>query len=446
MGLGTFQLQGDCQMAATAEVGAALRRAREHYTRKNPGSLEQFEKACMVFPGGSTRTSLFYEPFPLTMVRGAGAHLWDTDGHEYVDFLGEYTAGLFGHTDPKIGEAIRSAFDSGIDLGAHNLHEATLGRLIQARFPSMELLRFTNSGTEANLMAISAARAITKRCKILVFDGSYHGGVFSFAGGGNVINAPYEFLVAEYNDVEQTLGLLDANANELAAVLIEPMMGAGGCIPAERQFLQALRDRTLEHGILLVFDEVMTSRLWPGGLQEMHGIRPDVTTLGKYIGGGMSCGAFGGRADIMSHFDVRREGGFPHAGTFNNNVLTMAAGVAGMELFTAESTKDLNARGEQLRRRLNDLARGKGANMQFTGIGSMMNMHLRRAPIRNASDVAASDLSLRQLLFLELVGAGIWCGCQGMFVLSLPSTEADCDALIAGVAGVIDAHSPLLVG
>ena len=215
------------------------------------------------------------------------------------------TAGLYGHSHPVIYAAIHEALDGGIDLGANNRLEAKLAALVCARFPSIEMVRFTNSGTEANLMAIGAARAITKRAKILVFNGAYHGSVLSFAGGGNPMNAPFEFVVAKYNDLDQTITLLEKNANDLAAVLIEPMMGSGGCIPAEKPFLEALRRATRRHGIYLIFDEVMTSRLSPGGLQEMYGILPDLTTLGKYIGGGMTCGAFGGHADIMERFDPR---------------------------------------------------------------------------------------------------------------------------------------------
>src|SRR5207248_4663534 len=301
---------------------------------------------------GNTRSAIFVDPFPLTMARGEGAHLWDLDGHEYVDFLSEFTAGLFGHSHPAIGRALDEALDSGWNLGAQGAAEGRFAAAICDRFPSVELVRFTNSGTEANLMAVSAARALTGRDKVLVFSGGYHGGVFYFRGKGSVINAPFDFLLAEYNDIEGTRALVEPHKGDLAAILIEPMLGGSGCIPADREFLADLRALASETGALLIFDEVMTSRLAPGGLQEAHGILADLTTLGKYVGGGMSFGAFGGRRDLMERFDPRRPDAFQHAGTFNNNVLTMNAGLVGLtEIYTPERSRALNAAGDRLRER-----------------------------------------------------------------------------------------------
>jgi glutamate-1-semialdehyde 2,1-aminomutase len=430
-------------MIATIDARTALGEAREQYASNNPESLARYAEACGVLPGGNTRTVLFYPPFPLTMVRGKDARLWDADGHEYIDFLGEYTAALYGHSNPAIRAAIERALDGGIDLGGHNSLEPKLAAALCSRFPSIELVRFTNSGTEANLMALSTARAITRREKVLVFNGAYHGGVFSFANGGGPINAPFEFVVATYNDLDHTMALLEKNAGSLAAVLIEPMMGAGGCIPAERAFLQALREAASKHGILLIFDEVMTSRLSPGGLQEAYGILPDITTLGKYIGGGMTCGAFGGRAEIMQRFDARQPGAFPHAGTFNNNVLTMSAGIAGMSLYTPEVARQHNARGDSLRRKLNELAKAEGVNMQFTGIGSMLNLHMCSGPVKNPADAAKADKDLADLFFFDLLAKGFWFARRGMVVLSLPNTDADCGRFAAAVEEFIDQRRPL---
>ena len=390
------------------DADAALAEAQEQYSADNPKSLKQYEEACEVFPGGNTRTVLFYPPFPLTMIRGEGANLWDADGHKYVDFLSEYTAGIYGHSHPVIRAAIDKALDGGIDLGGHNTLEAKLAAAVCARFPSLDLVRFTNSGTEANLMAVSAACAITGRKKILVFNGAYHGAVFFFTGGGSPINAPFGFVVANFNDTDQTMALLKKHADDLAAVLIEPMMGVAGCLPADETFLQALREETRKHGIYLIFDEVMTSRLSPGGLQELHDVLPDMTTLGKYIGGGMSFGAFGGRKDIMEHFDPRRADSFPHAGTFNNNVLTMSAGIAGLtQIYTPEAARQFNARGDQLRQRLNDLVKAKGVNMLFTGIGSMFNVHMRSGPVRTPDDASKADATLRELFFFDMIVDGM---------------------------------------
>ncbi len=426
-------------------LDAALAEAREQYTLKNPKSLAKYVEACAVMPGGNTRTVLFYPPFPLAMARGEGSTLWDADGHEYVDFLGEYTAGLYGHSHPTIRAAIDKALNDGIDLGGHNLLESKLAAVVCARFPSIDLVRFTNSGTEANLMSVSVACAITKRKKVLVFDGAYHGGVFFFAGGGSPINAPFDFVVAKYNDLDYTMNLVEKNAKELAAIIIEPMMGVAGCLPADKAFLQALRDASKKHGIILIFDEVMTSRLSPGGLQELHGILPDMTTLGKYIGGGMSFGAFGGRADIMERFDPRQPDSLPHAGTFNNNVLTMAAGHAGMtQLYGPEVARKHNARGDRLRERLNDLLKKKKLNMQFTGMGSMLCVHMQGGPIRTPADAEKGSADLRDLFFFDLLAHGIWIARRGMIILSLPITDEDCDKFVAAVDEFADARRSLL--
>src|SRR5438128_4632286 len=330
---------------ANIHLAAALAEAQEQYRAKNPKSLAQYEEACAALPGGNTRSAIYVEPFPLTIVRGEGAHLWDLDGHEYVDFLSEFTAGIYGHSHPVIRQAIAAALEGGLNFGSHNAAEARFAAAICSRFPSIELVRFTNSGTEANLMVVSAARAITGRPKILVFEGGYHGGVFYFRGHGSPLNAPFEYLLGRYNDIAAVEVLVGPFRAELAAILVEPMQGTTGCIPAERSFLAGLRALADETEALLIFDEVMTSRLAPGGLQEAHGILPDLTTLGKYVGGGMSFGAFGGRTAIMERFDPRRPDAFQHAGTFNNNVLTMNAGLVGLtEIYIPERARALNAR------------------------------------------------------------------------------------------------------
>jgi glutamate-1-semialdehyde 2,1-aminomutase len=419
---------------ANIDVAAALAEAQELYRARNPKSLAQYHEACAVMPGGNTRSAIFVDPFPLTMSRGEGSHLWDLDGHEYVDFLSEFTAGLFGHSHPKIRRAIDEALDSGWNLGAQGAAEARFAAAICDRFPSIELVRFTNSGTEANLMAVSAARALTGRDKILVFAGGYHGGVFYFRGKGSAVNAPFEFLLGEYNDVEGTRALVAPHRADLAAILIEPMLGGSGCIPATREFLADLRALASETGAILIFDEVMTSRLAPGGLQEVHGILPDMTTLGKYVGGGMSFGAFGGAARIMEWFDPRRADGFQHAGTFNNNVLTMNAGHVGLtEIYPPERARALNQFGDGLRERLNATVRRRGLAMQFTGIGSMIGVHMTDQPLRSAADAAKGHAGLLDLFYFDLVARGIWFAKRGMMALSIALDDADADKLIAAV-------------
>jgi glutamate-1-semialdehyde 2,1-aminomutase len=434
-------------MTANIDIAAALAEAAELYRARNPQSLAQHRRAAEVLPGGNTRTAIFVEPFPLTMARGEGGRLWDLDGHEYSDFLSEFTAGIYGHSHPQIRAAVERALRDGVNLGGHTAAEERFAAALCARFPSLDLVRFTNSGTEANLMAVAAARAITGRNKILVFTGGYHGGVFYFRGHGSPVNAPFDFLLGRYNDEDAVAALVAPHRDDLAAILIEPMLGGGGCIPAERQFLLYLRELASETGAVLIFDEVMTSRLAPGGLQEAHGILPDLTTLGKYVGGGMSFGAFGGRAELMERFDPRRADAFAHAGTFNNNVLTMAAGLVGLtEIYTPARAHALNEWGDRLRERLNAAAQRHRLAMQFTGRGSMFAVHMTRAPIRNADDAAKGDAGLRDLFWFDLTARGVWFAKRGMFALSIALDEADADKLLAAVEEFAETRAPLFAG
>ncbi|MFO1028031.1 MAG: aminotransferase class III-fold pyridoxal phosphate-dependent enzyme [Acetobacteraceae bacterium] len=427
-----------------ADIDAALAEAKEAYVTRNPKSLARYVEATTVMPGGNTRTVLHYNPFPIAMVRAEGCRMWDADGAEYVDFLGEYTAGLYGHSHPVIRKAIDTALDNGISFGASNMTEARFAKAVCERF-GLERVRFTNSGTEANLLAISVARIFTKRKKVLVFDGAYHGAVFGFAGGGSPINAPFDYVMAPYNDVEATRAVIATHANDLALVILEPMIGSGGCIPATHDFLRMLRAETSRVGALLIFDEVMTSRLAPGGLQSVSGVKPDLTTFGKYIGGGMSFGAFGGRGEILDLFDPRRPDALPHAGTFNNNVLTMSAGLTGLtQVYTPDAALALNARGEALRARLNALCDAAGAPMQFTGIGSMLAVHMTRAPIRSPGDAAAADQKLKELFFFDLLAHGVWLARRGMMTVSLPIGDAECDQLAGAVQEFLSARRSLL--
>jgi glutamate-1-semialdehyde 2,1-aminomutase len=429
---------------ANIDLTAALAEAEELYRARNPKSLAQHRRACAAMPGGNTRSAIHVDPFPLTIARGAGARLWDIDGHEYADFLSEFTAGIYGHSHPRIHQAIEAALAEGLNFGAHNVIEARFAAAVCARFPSIELVRFTNSGTEANLMAVSAARAITGRPKILVFKGGYHGGVFYFRGRGSALNAPFDFLLGDYNDLAAVEALVRPHRAELAAILIEPMQGTTGCILAERSFLAGLRALANETGALLIFDEVMTSRLAPGGLQEVHGILPDLTTLGKYVGGGMSFGAFGGRADLMGRFDPRRPDAFQHAGTFNNNVLTMSAGLVGLtEIYTSERARVLNTSGDRLRERLNATVRRHGLAMQFTGLGSMLSVHMTDGPIRSAADAARGNAALCDLFWFDLVARGIWFAKRGMFALSIALDDADHDKLVDAIEDFIQTRGLL---
>ena len=418
------------------DLPGAVEAARAAYAARRPLSAALHEQALEVLGGGNTRSVIAYAPFPTAMTRGEDCRLWDLDGHEYLDLCGEYTAGLFGHSEPRIHAVLHDVLRRGINFASVGPGEERLARLLCGRFPSLERVRFANSGTEANLMALTAARAFNGRSTILAFRGGYHGGVLTFPfAGSSPATLPLPFVLADYNDVAGATAAARGHASDLAAIIVEPMLGSGGCIPATADFLAALRALADETGAVLIFDEVMTSRHAAGGLQARLGITPDMTTLGKYIAGGMSFGAFGGRAGIMAQFG----GKLSHAGTFNNNVLSMNAGAVAMgEIFTAEAAEALYRRGEALRARLNSLAAAARAPLGFSGIGSMLTVHFRRPlPDRPYAQGQAEE-QLRELFFFDMLEAGIYLARRGMVALSLPVGEAELDRFVAAVAAFLD--------
>jgi len=422
----------------------AVIEARAAYETGHPESLKYFQAAQSVMPGGNTRSVLHYGPFPFTVVKGEGARIWDADGNDYGDFLGEYTAGLYGHNNPIIEAAVAKALKNGVVLGGPNIVEAKLARLICERFHAVERLRFTNSGTESNILAISAARAFTGRSDIIVVDRAYHGGVLTFEGK-SPLNVPFPIHKITFNQPDDARDTIRRLGDRLAAVLVEPMIGAGGGIPGDAEFHKALRDTSQEVGALLIFDEVMTSRHTAGGMQGYYQITPDLVSFGKYLGGGLTFGAFGGRADIIDRFDPTKPNAWGHAGTFNNNILTMSAGYAGLsEVYTPDVADGLFETGNAFRAAMQaDLAK-IDVPMQITGLGSMMVFHFADAPPTAPMDPGASPKELYELLHLDMIERGHFYARRGMINLSIATTQAEMDAFRAAFIDVIEARAPLI--
>ncbi len=426
------------------QLDQALAATIDQFKKRRPKTAAMHERAKSVMPGGNTRSVLFSAPFPIRIAEASGAKLKDIDGNEYYDFVGEYSAGIFGHSHQRIKVAVDEAMAFGLNIGAQHEREITFAEAIAKRF-SLQRLRFTNSGTEANMMALAAARCFTSRKKIMPMHGGYHGGTLYFSHGASPVNAPFECVMAHFNDVEGVRALIVRHTDDLAAVILEPMLGGGGCIAATPEFLTMLREETSTRGIILIFDEVMTSRLHPGGLSAHHNIQPDLKTLGKYIGGGMSFGAFGGRADIMDMFDPSKPGALPHAGTFNNNTLTMTAGrVAIEEIYTPDACRTLNARGEALKSRLNDLFMRYQAPMQVTGMGSLLTIHPKAGTIEKPEDLDHTDLRIKRLLYLHLLDNGIYIAERGFMALSLSIDDKACDALAEAVENFIETSKSVI--
>lgn len=414
----------------------ALERARDRYAAKRPVSRDTFERACRVFPGGSTRSVLDVSPFPFRIASASGARITDVDGLEYVDLLGDYSAGLLGHDPGPVGDAVRRTLDTGWSYGGVHTDEVRFAEAVCERFPSIDQVRFTNSGTEANLMAVQVARHHTGRDGVVVCDGAYHGGLLYFGHGGEALLAPFDFRRLRYNDVDDVARVID---HTVAIVLVEPMMGAAGCIPASDAFLRALRARCDETGSLLAFDEVMTSRMSAGGQQARAGVLPDLTTLGKYLAGGMNVGAFGGRADVMAAFDPAAGGTLTHGGTFNNNAVSMAAGaVASGELLSPALLDELFDRGEGLRRRLDECFDASPLPFCVTGSGSLMNIHAISGPVRSPADLTGQDGVLKELFFHELLDRGWYFAPRGYLALSTAVTDTDLDAFVDDVGATLE--------
>jgi glutamate-1-semialdehyde 2,1-aminomutase len=424
---------------------AAMHHAEQAYAAANPLSRTRHERAATVLPGGHSRQTLFYAPFPLTIAGGRDARITDLDGHEYLNLVGDYAAGVYGHTCAPIQQAVTEAMRAGVSLSGLNTKELELAELISRRIPSMEQVRFCNSGSEACLFATLLARHATKRPKILVFNGCYNGGFMIYGPVDPPLSVPFPVVKATYNDIGGTRAALRSNSTDLAAVIVEPMLGSGGAIPATPEFLAMLREETHRLGMVLIFDEVMTSRLAPGGVQGLRGIAPDLTTLGKFWGGGFAFGAFGGSRELMRHLDTTKGGQLSQGGTFNNNVVAMSAGLVGArDVYTPEACIRLNALGDCLRLQLTALGRSLGFCFHATGLGGVLNTHWNEAALTEPSLLEPPTAPLRRLFQLEMIARGFFVAQRGMITLSLPMTEADIDGFVGEVREYLARHADIL--
>lgn len=392
----------------------------QSYEISHPKSKKAFERAEKVLPAGSTRSVLVSSPFHLIIQSAQGAKFTTIDGVKFDDFVSDYSAGIYGHSHPVIQEAVQQALATGFSLGGITEKEAELAEILTTRFPSLEKVRFCNSGTEANTFAVATALAYTSRRKVLVFDNGYHGGTMSFSTRDNPMNLPHQFVFGKYNDTAETTRALVTS--EIGAILVEPMQAAGGMIPATREFLATLRQAADEVGAILIFDEVVTSRMHYHGMQGALDIIPDMMTVGKYLGGGFPFGAFGGSAKIMDSFDSGDKSiALTHSGTFNNNIFTMTAAVAASKLITQAQLDRLNAMGDRLREEGSEiLKKANFKSMSFTGYGSAVGVHF------SGNDAEA----LREYFYFGLINRGISIGRRGFVSLNLAHTEHSIDRLL----------------
>ncbi len=411
------------------------------YLARTPRSRALFERATASIPGGSTRTTVFNTPYPPYMARGEGLRAWDVDGNEYRDFLGNYTSLILGHAHPDVVEAVERQVRRGSAFAAPTEVEVELAEEIRGRLPSVERVRFTNSGTEATMFAIRAARAFTDRPLLAKFARAYHGTHDTALAGSPGVPDGISNLVVElpWDDADGVEAALAGHERDVAAIIIEPVQGAGGVRAADPHFLRFLRDYADRIGAVLIFDEIIAFRIGPNGAQGVVGVRPDLTTLGKIVGGGYPLAAFGGRAEIMDRFDARRPGALSHGGTFNGNPVGAAAGLATLRFLTADRYVELAALGERLRGRVREGIAARDLDARVDGIASLFQV------FAGPSLRGDGQLSPTESLFLGLLIDGFHLAPRGMGAISTPATEADVDALADAVIGRLAAMRPAAV-
>jgi glutamate-1-semialdehyde 2,1-aminomutase len=406
------------------------------YLARTPRSAAMFERASASLPGGSTRTTIYSAPYPPYMTRGQGIRTWDVDGNEYRDFLGNYTSLILGHAHPEVVAAVEAQVRRGSAFAAPTESEVELAEEIRARVPSIERIRFTNSGTEATMFALRAARAFTGRPLVAKFELAYHGTHDTAVAWTPGVPQATSDLVLElpWDDPAGVERVLAGREHELAAIIIEPVQGAGGVRVATPEFLRFLRELTTRMGALLILDEVIAFRIGPNGAQGRLGdVRPDLTTLGKIIGGGYPSGAFGGREDVMAQFDARRSSALVHGGTFNGNPVSAAAGLATLRHLTPARYDELERLGDRLRSTLADGIEQAGLDARVGGIASIFQV------FPGTSLVPPDGLSPQAALFIGLLIDGFHLAPRGMGSIATPTTDKDVDDLARSVFGRLGA-------
>jgi glutamate-1-semialdehyde 2,1-aminomutase len=431
----------------------------EEYEARTPRSKALANRAQQVMPGGETRTITFHPPYPLTGDSGAGCQFTDVDGNTYYDLINNYTSLLHGHAHPVINAAVTAQIAKGTTFATALEPQIELGEVLTERVASMDMVRYTNSGTEATMNAVRGARAFTGRDLIVKMEGGYHGSYDDFevsvhpdltlAGPadapipvidtrGVAKNTLDNVLISPFNDADALDRLMKQHGQAVAAIIIEPVMGAAGCIAADREFLHAAQALAHEYGALFIADEVMTFRLGYGGVQEKYGITPDMTTFAKIIGGGFPVGAFGGRSEVMSLFDARNPKAVYQSGTFNGNAITTVAGIAAMRLFPRDEVDRINALGDQLRDGLASAIHNRGLPGVTTGYGSMIGVHLVEGEVKNYRDGARSSATFKRAMHLALLLEGVFAAPRLMCCISTPMTPEIVDDIIARFGRALD--------
>ncbi|MCP4629643.1 MAG: aspartate aminotransferase family protein [bacterium] len=436
----------------------------ERFTERTGRSENHHARAKGCLPGGDTRSATYFTPYPVYMDSGSGCYLRDVDGNEYLDLLNNYTSLIHGHAHPAIIAATRAQLEKGTVFGAASEIQYRHAEHMCNRVPSLDRIRYCNSGTEATLFAIRAARAFTGKDAFIKIDGGYHGShdavevnVFPdpdpegppslVMGPGVPTSVRQDVLVVPFNDLDAIEKVLKDHIDKVAAILVEPFLGAGGAIPPQPGYLKGLRTLADKYEVVLIFDEVISFRLSTGGLQEIEGVKPDLTTLAKIIGGGLAIGAFGGRREIMSRFDPAHTETIFHSGTFNGNNITMAAGLTALELYNQKAADRLNRLGDELRHGFTAVLQEAGIKGYVAGYGSVMHLHWRDQPPTNATDSIVGQTNAGQLpamVHLELLNRGVYVASRGMLVMSTPMISEDIQKAVQAFRDTLEVVKPYI--
>ncbi len=420
-----------------------------------PLSSEAFKKACTLMPGGVNSPARAFGAVggnPIFFDRGEGAYLFDIDGNKYIDYVGSWGPMILGHCRPEVTAALEKAIRSGTSFGAPTVAENTLCELVIDAVPTVEMVRLTNSGTEATASAIRLARGYTGRDKIIKFAGCYHGhsdsllvSAGSAAATFGVPNSPgvtastaADTIVLQYNDVQAIEETFRALGDKIACVIMEPVVGNMGCVVPTPEFRRAVREQTRQYGSILIYDEVMTGfRVSFGGAQAYFGDEPDLTTLGKVIGGGLPVGAFGGRADIMKQ--ILPSGPVFQAGTLSGNPLATAAGIATLQILKRENPYPrLERLGRKLLEGMSEALTAKGIPVSYAQAGAMMTLFFSEKPVTNWLVADHCRREQFKQYFWGMINGGVYMPCSQFeaFFISAAHTDADIEATIAAAQAV----------
>jgi len=448
-------------MASNVKSPRALGRTAR-WAEPGSKSAALFARAQGVLPGGNSRTTVYVAPYPPYAASGEGCWITDVEGDRRLDCLNNYTALIHGHAHPAIVEAATRRLAHGASFPMPTPEEIELAALLCERLPSAERVRFTNSGSEAVMIAIKGARAFTGRSKITKFEGAYHGSydyaevsLASTPDNWGSLAAPAstsysrgtppavleDVVVLPFNHTAEAVARIEQHARDLAAVLVDPVPNRVGLVPARVEFLRALRDVTRRHGIVLIFDEVISFRVGYHGAQGAFGVTPDMTTLGKIIGGGFPVGAVAGRADVMAVFDpTRGTPAAPHGGTFNANPVTMAAGLAAMRLLTPDAFARLDELGARLRASLDDCFKQAGVPGRVAGLGSLFRLHAIDRELSDYRSTRTTPAESERLVRLvrRLMEHGVLMSITGLGCLSTAMAEPELEALVETFAAILE--------